>query len=49
MAVEDFSALDERRDFLTSQIEDLASSRAALQRVVRAIDRKMKEAFLTKE
>jgi chromosome segregation protein len=46
LAVEEFTSLDERRSFLASQIDDLASSRAALTKVVRAIDRKMRDRFL---
>jgi chromosome segregation protein len=46
IAVEEFQSLSERRSFLSSQIEDLASSRTALQKVVRAIDRKMRDLFL---
>lgn len=46
LAVEEFASLDSRRGFLAAQIEDLASSRAALTKVVRAIDRKMRDRFL---
>jgi chromosome segregation protein len=46
LAVEEHAALDERRSFMTAQIDDLASSRQALQKVVRAIDRKMRDRFL---
>ena len=46
LAVQEYGTLDERRAFLTSQIEDLASSRTALTKVVRAIDRKMRERFV---
>jgi chromosome segregation protein len=46
LAVEEHAALDQRRDYLAAQIDDLASSRAALTKVVRAIDRKMRDRFL---
>lgn len=46
IAVEEFESLAERRHFLAGQIDDLASSRNALQKVVRAIDRKMRDLFL---
>lgn len=46
LAVEEHAALDTRRGYLAEQIEDLASSRAALTKVVRAIDRKMRDRFL---
>lgn len=46
LAVEEHTALEHRREHLAAQIEDLASSRAALGKVVRAIDRKMRDRFL---
>jgi chromosome segregation protein len=46
VAVEEYEALHERRDFLGGQIDDLAQSRSALTKVVRAIDRKMRDRFL---
>jgi len=46
LAVEEHAALESRRTYLSAQIDDLASSRAALTKVVRAIDRKMKDRFL---
>jgi chromosome segregation protein len=46
LAVEEHASLEGRRGYLAAQIEDLASSRAALTKVVRAIDRKMKDRFL---
>jgi len=46
LAVEEHAALDHRRTYLSTQIDDLASSRAALTKVVRAIDRKMRDRFL---
>jgi chromosome segregation protein len=46
LAVEEYSSLDARRSFMAAQIEDLATSRQALQKVVRAIDRKMRDRFL---
>jgi chromosome segregation protein len=46
LAVEEHASLEQRREHLASQIEDLASSRTALTKVVRAIDRKMRDRFL---
>jgi chromosome segregation protein len=46
LAVEEHASLEARRGYLSTQIEDLAGSRTALTKVVRAIDRKMKERFL---
>ncbi len=46
LAVEEYTSLDERREFLAAQIADLASSRTALSKVVRVIDRKMRDCFL---
>ncbi len=46
VAMEEFESLRARRDFMTSQIEDLDSSRRSLAKVVAAIDRKMKDRFL---
>ena len=46
LAVEEHASLLHRRDHLATQIEDLASSRTALTKVVRAIDRKMRDRFL---
>ncbi len=46
LAVEEHANLEHRRTYLATQIDDLASSRAALTKVVRAIDRKMKDRFL---
>ena len=46
LAVEEHASLEHRREHLATQIEDLASSRTALTKVVRAIDRKMRDRFL---
>lgn len=46
VAVEEFDRLQERRDYLQQQLDDLNASRKALQRVVSAIDRKIRERFL---
>lgn len=46
VAMEEFEALRTRKDFMTSQVEDLDTSRKALAKVVAAIDRKMKDRFL---
>jgi chromosome segregation protein len=46
IAMEEFEALQTRREFMTSQIQDLESSRKALHKVLAAIDRKMRDRFL---
>ncbi len=46
LAVEEHASLESRRSYLSTQIDDLASSRTALTKVVRAIDRKMRDRFL---
>ncbi len=40
VAVEEFEGLAKRRDFMQTQLDDLVSSRKALQKVVSAIDRR---------
>ncbi len=47
VAVEEFESLRERRAFLSTQIEDLMGSKNALAKVLRAIDRKMRDLFMT--
>ncbi|HZL07413.1 MAG TPA: AAA family ATPase, partial [Coriobacteriia bacterium] len=46
VAVEEFEQLQERREFLQRQLDDLQASRTSLQRVIAAIDRKMRDRFL---
>ena len=46
IAVEEFQGLRDRRDFMQSQLDDLLSSRKALQKVITAIDRKVRDRFL---
>ncbi|MBK5211713.1 MAG: chromosome segregation protein SMC [Coriobacteriia bacterium] len=46
VAKDEYEALSARRDFMRSQIEDLKSARTALNKVVGAIDRKIKTLFL---
>ncbi|MEN6430723.1 MAG: chromosome segregation protein SMC [Coriobacteriales bacterium] len=46
VAVEEYEQLKRRREFLQAQLDDLRSSRAALQKIVSAIDRKMKDRLL---
>ncbi len=46
VAMAEFEQLRDRRGHLSDQIDDLAESKAALAKVVRAIDRKMKERFV---
>jgi chromosome segregation protein len=46
IAMEEFESLRTRREFMGAQIDDLDSSRRSLQKVVAAIDRKMRDRFL---
>jgi len=46
IAVEEYEALLERRSYLDSQLEDLLESKRSLQKVVSAIDRRMRDRFL---
>jgi chromosome segregation protein len=46
VAVTEYRALDERRDFIKAQIDDLVTTREALKKVIRTIDRKMRDRFL---
>lgn len=46
VAMEEFEALRTRRDFMSTQIEDLEAARKALAKVIAAIDRKMRERFM---
>ena len=46
VAVEEYLKLRERRDFIAVQLEDLEAAAKALQRIVAAIDRKMRNRFL---
>ena len=46
VAVEEYLKLRERRDFISAQLEDLEAAAKALQRIVAAIDRKMRNRFL---
>lgn len=46
VAMQEFDALQTRRDFMRSQIEDLVASRQALGKVLAAIDRKIRDRFL---
>ena len=46
IAVEEFDHLRERRDFMQAQLDDLTASRKALQKVIAAIDRKVRDRFL---
>ncbi len=45
IAMQEFEALQARREAMTVQIEDLVGSRQALQKVAAAIDRKIRERF----
>ncbi len=46
VAVEEFAGLQQRRDFMQGQLDDLLASRHSLQKVIGAIDRKMRDRFL---
>jgi chromosome segregation protein len=46
VAMEEFESLRQRRDFLSEQLADVQATRQSLARVVRAIDRKMRDQFL---
>ncbi len=46
VAMQEYEALKARRDFMTEQVEDLLASRRALNKVVAAIDRKIRDRFL---
>ena len=46
VAVEEYRVLKERRDYLVMQLDDLEGAAKALQRIVAAIDRKMRNRFL---
>lgn len=46
VAVEEFTGLQQRRDFMQRQLDDLLASRHALQKVIGAIDRKVRDRFL---
>jgi chromosome segregation protein len=46
IAVEEFDHLRDRRDFMQHQLDDLTSSRKSLQKVIAAIDRKVRDRFL---
>jgi chromosome segregation protein len=46
VAVEEYAHLDERKSYLQAQLDDLLASRTALQKVINAIDRKVRERFL---
>lgn len=47
VAREEFEALSSRRDFMRTQMDDLDTARKALNKVVAAIDRKIKTLFLS--
>ncbi|MDI6900428.1 MAG: chromosome segregation protein SMC [Anaerosomatales bacterium] len=46
VAVEEFDHLQDRRDRLQEQLDDLLASQKALQKIIRAIDRKIRDRFL---
>ncbi len=45
IAKQEFESLAARKEFLSTQLDDLQSSRKALKKVIAAIDRKMRECF----
>lgn len=47
VAMEEYTKLKERSDYIAEQLADLESARAALTKITSAIDRKMRRAFLT--
>ena len=47
VAIEEYRSLKERRDYISVQLDDLEGARKDLQRIVAAIDRKMRNRFLT--
>jgi len=46
VAMQEYEALKARRDFMAEQVEDLLTSRRSLNKVVAAIDRKIRDCFL---
>lgn len=46
IAMEEYRRLNDRREFLAAQVEDLTRSKKALAKVVDAIDKKMKDQFM---
>jgi chromosome segregation protein len=46
VAMEEYEALKQRRDYTLTQVEDLREARKALAKIERALDRKMKNQFL---
>ena len=46
VAVDEYRKLKERRDFIAIQVDDLQSAAKALERIVAAIDRKMRNRFM---
>ncbi len=46
VAIEEYRTLKERRDFIGMQLEDLEGARKALDRIVRVIDRKLRNRFV---
>ena len=46
VAMDEYTTLKERTDYITEQLEDLESARSALTKITAAIDRKMRRQFL---
>ena len=46
VAMQQYSELKERADFIAKQVEDMQAAKSALTKIVNAIDRKMKTAFM---
>ncbi len=46
VAVDEYRSLKERRDFISVQLEDLEGAKSALDRIVKAIDRKLRNRFV---
>lgn len=47
VAFQEYERLRERADYIAAQLKDLESARSALTKIIAAIDRKMRTAFLT--
>ena len=46
VAIEEYRDLKDRRDFIASQVQDLEGARKSLERIVAAIDRKLRNRFI---
>ena len=46
VAIEEYRDLKDRRDFIANQVDDLQGARKALERIIAAIDRKLRNRFI---